>query len=117
MPCFGGAFLFGQITTARGRRPRDSRRDAGGTENLMNIRETLRGALRRIAGMSSAASLGNAEKKRRTLPLPSIFNSYGPPGDIMPKPTAYNLRRFSEIPVPRRAINTIKDRIAGMRWR
>jgi HK97 family phage portal protein len=35
----------------------------------------------------------------------------------MPKPTAYNLRRFSEIPVPRRAINCIKDRIAGMRWR
>ena len=83
----------------------------------MKIAETLRGALRRIAGVSSAASLGNAEKKRRTLPLPSIFNSYGPPGDIMPKPTAYNLRRFSEIPVPRRAINCIKDRIAGMRWR
>src|SRR5580658_6090678 len=83
----------------------------------MNIKETLRGALRRIAGVSSAASLGNAEKKRRTLPLPSIFNSYGPPGDIMPKATAYNLRRFSEIPVPRRAINCIKDRIAGMRWR
>ena len=83
----------------------------------MNIKETLRGALRRIAGVSSAASLGNTEKKRRTLPLPSIFNSYGPPGDIMPKPTAYNLRRFSEIPVPRRAINCIKDRIAGMRWR
>jgi hypothetical protein len=56
----------------------------------MNIKETLRGALRRIAGVSSAASLGSAEKKRRTLPLPSIFNSYGPPGDIMPKPTAYN---------------------------
>ena len=83
----------------------------------MKIAETLRGALRRIAGVSSAASLGTAEKKRRTLPLPSIFNSYGPPGDIMPKPTAYNLRRFSEIPVPRRAINCIKDRIAGMRWR
>jgi hypothetical protein len=28
-----------------------------------------------------------------------------------------NLRRFSETPVARRAINTIKDRIAGMRWR
>src|SRR5712691_12061652 len=85
--------------------------------NLMNIKETLRGAMRRIAGVSSAASLTTAEKKRRTLPLPSIFNSYGAQGDIMPKPTAYNLRRFSETPVPRRAINTIKDRIAGMRWR
>src|SRR6202162_3264034 len=84
----------------------------------MNIKETLRGALRRIAGVSAASSsLAAAEKRRRTLPLPSIFNTYGPPGDSMPKPTAYNLRRFSEIPVPRRAINCIKDRIAGMRWR
>jgi hypothetical protein len=37
--------------------------------------------------------------------------------DAMPKPTPYNLRRFSEIPIARRAINCIKDRIAGMRWR
>src|ERR1700689_4798339 len=35
----------------------------------------------------------------------------------MPKPTPYKLRRFSEIPIARRAINCIKDRIAGMRWR
>jgi hypothetical protein len=35
----------------------------------------------------------------------------------MPKPTPYNLRRFSETPIARRAINCIKDRIAGMRWR
>src|SRR6204780_1835409 len=82
----------------------------------MTIKEKLRGAMRRVAGVSSS-SAETATKKRRTLPLPSIFNSYGPPGDIMPKPTAYNLRRFSEIPVPRRAINCIKDRIAGMRWR
>src|ERR1700691_381986 len=81
----------------------------------MTIKEKLRGAMRRVAGVSSS-SAETATKKRRTLPLPSIFNSYGPPGDIMPKPTAYNLRRFSEIPIARRAINTIKDRIAGMRW-
>jgi hypothetical protein len=49
--------------------------------------------------------------------LPSIFNSYGPLNDAMPKPTPYNLRRFSEMPIARRAINCIKDRIAGMRWR
>ncbi len=93
----------------------------------MKITETLRGALRRMAGVSlgslggglvsGGASAEQLEKKRRTLPLPSIFNAYGPPGEIMPKPTAYNLRRFSEIPVARRAINCIKDRIAGMRWR
>jgi hypothetical protein len=37
--------------------------------------------------------------------------------EAMPKPTPYNLRRFSETPIARRAINCIKDRIAGMRWR
>jgi phage portal protein BeeE len=82
----------------------------------MKITETVRGALRRIAGVSSSSS-ENMERKRRTAALPSIFNSYGPLQDAMPKPTSYNLRRFSEIPIARRAINCIKDRIAGMRWR
>ncbi len=49
--------------------------------------------------------------------IPSIFNTYGNRTDAMPKPSALNLRRFSETPVARKAINTIKDRIAGMRWR
>jgi len=79
----------------------------------MNIAEKLRGAMRRVAGVSSPKS----ETKRRTLPLPSILSTYGPRADVMPKLTPMNLRRFSETPVARRAINTIKDRIAGMRWR
>ena len=84
----------------------------------MKITETLRGAWRRVAGVSSGDSLaGTLRKKRRTSALPSIFNSYGPLSDAMPKPTPYNLRRFSETPIARRAINCIKDRIAGMRWR
>jgi len=85
----------------------------------MNITETLRGAWRRVAGVSAASSSNSMqlEKRRRTSALPSIFNSYGPMNDAMPKPTPYNLRRFSEIPIARRAINCIKDRIAGMRWR
>ncbi len=96
----------------------------------MNIKSTLRGAMRRIAGVSfvnrlavrsglwaSAASEAAANGKRRTVPLPSILNTYGPRPQPMPKPTPMNLRRFSETPVARRAINTIKDRIAGMRWR
>jgi hypothetical protein len=81
----------------------------------MKITETVRGAWRRIAGVSSSAV--TVEKRRRTTPLPSIFNSYGPLNDAMPKPTPYNLRRFSETPIARRAINCIKDRVAGMRWR
>ena len=83
----------------------------------MKITEAVRGAWRRVAGVSSAASPQGIEKKRRTSGLPSIFNSYGPLTEAMPKPTPYNLRRFSETPIARRAINCIKDRIAGMRWR
>lgn len=94
----------------------------------MKITSTLRGAMRRIAGVSflnrmtlsgniQAGSAAKAEGKRRTVPLPSILNTYGPRAEAMPKPTPMNLRRFSETPVARRAINTIKDRIAGMRWR
>jgi len=55
--------------------------------------------------------------------VPSILNSYGwtraraSMSSAIPKPTATNLRRFSELPVARKVINTIKDRIAGMRWR
>ena len=76
----------------------------------MNIRESLRGALRRIAGV-------RALEKRRTQPLPSILSTYSPRADALPKPTPANLRRFAETPIARKAINTIKDRIAGMRWR
>src|SRR5579863_5263607 len=83
----------------------------------MKITEVVRGALRRMAGVSSGSSSMQIEKKRRTSALPSIFNSYGSLNEAMPKPTPYNLRRFSESPIARRAINCIKDRIAGMRWR
>src|SRR5512146_540101 len=76
----------------------------------MNIQATLRGLLRRIAGARSP-------EQRRTLALPSILSPYGPRADLMPKPTPANLRKFAETPIARKAINTIKDRIAGMRWR
>ncbi len=82
----------------------------------MNIREMLRGAMRR-RGEAAPRSLAQAQEKRRTLALPSILNSYGTRTESMPKPTAANLRRFAETPIARKAINTIKDRIAGMRWR
>jgi Phage portal protein len=94
----------------------------------MKITEAVRGAWRRVAGVSAgiselakspllAKAARNGAPGRRTVALPSIFNSYGPLSDAMPKPTPYNLRRFSETPIARRAINCIKDRIAGMRWR
>jgi phage portal protein BeeE len=81
----------------------------------MKITEKLRGAMRRMAGVSVDSA--KAEDKRRTLAVPSILNTYGPRADVAPKPTPTNLRRFGETPVARKVINTIKDRIAGMRWR
>ena len=52
---------------------------------------------------------------RKTIVLPAAMR--GLARQPLPKPTPANLRRFSETPVARKAINTIKDRIAGMRWR
>lgn len=75
----------------------------------MNIPDSLRATLRRLTGRGS-------EPKRRTAALPSILTTHSPRPDLMPKPTPINLRRFAEIPVARRAINSIKDRIAGMKW-
>jgi hypothetical protein len=86
-------------------------------KTIMKITDAVRGAWRRMAGVSSELSDTRLAKRRRTSALPSIFNSYGPLSEAMPKPTPYNLRRFSETPIARRAINCIKDRIAGMRWR
>lgn len=55
-------------------------------------------------------------EKRKTAALPrSLYG--GVRNEAMPKLSPANLRRFAETPVARKAINTIKDRIAGMQWR
>lgn len=63
--------------------------------------------------------LAGKAPQRRTMALPSLLNNYGSrhSAAVLPKPTPYNLRRFAETPIARKAINTIKDRIAGMGWR
>lgn len=53
---------------------------------------------------------------RKTVPLPSVLGPMRPPNALLPKGSPANLRRFAESPVPRRAINVIKDRIASMDW-
>jgi len=73
--------------------------------NPSGIAAWLRRAWRIVAGSEA----------RKTVVLPAS------PRMVMrqplPKPTSFLLRRFSETPVARKAINSIKDRIAGMRWR
>ncbi len=109
----------------------------------MHMPDTLRGALRRIVGTSFAqlrspaalhatsagsftrtgpkpGAVGRPDSARRTVPLPSILTPGAPTlvrAGVMPKPTPANLRRFAEMPIARKAINSIKDRIAGMSWR
>ncbi len=101
----------------------------------MNIREKVRGAWRRAGDLSLSLSLREmlstglfaGRGGRMTVgpgsnlaPFSSpIFPRAGTPAahTLVPKPTPANLRRFSETPVARRAINAIKDRIVGMRWR
>jgi HK97 family phage portal protein len=56
---------------------------------------------------------------RKTEALPAVLGPWRPGAGVanaLPKPTPANLRKFSETPVPRRAINCIKDRIAAMDW-
>src|SRR5436305_7223424 len=76
----------------------------------MNIKESFRGALRRLAG-------ARVPDARKTLALPSRLGPCGGRLENLPKPTPANLRRFAETPIARKAINTVKDRIAGMKWR
>jgi len=98
----------------------------------MKTLAALGGALRRVAGSSllnlhwparrpsAALESSGAESARRTVPLPSIFAPGAPTltrAGVMPKPTPANLRRFAEMPIARKAINSIKDRVAGMHWR
>src|SRR5438874_10028629 len=88
----------------------------------MNIKESVGGAWRRArSGVLARRGQGGAtvqrEMGRKTQALPSILSTYGQRAEAMPKATPVNLRKFSETPVARKAINTIKDRIAGMRWR
>ena len=84
----------------------------------MNIRESFRGLMGRMGGLVSASrNPSYSQNPRRTQPLPSILSPYSARTEALPKPTTANLRRFAETPVARKAINTIKDRIAGMRWR
>jgi HK97 family phage portal protein len=81
----------------------------------MTIKEAVRGLMGRNRTRVSAAA-----DQRRTVALPSILNHYGARqgmNSALPKPTPANLRKFAETPVARKAINTIKDRVAGMRWR
>jgi len=63
------------------------------------------------------AKLGALVEPRKTVPLPSVLTPMSAASQPMPKPTPQNLRRFAETPIARRAINIVKDRVAGMAWR
>ena len=82
----------------------------------MNIAEKLLAPFRR-GGRGVSAEEGVDLKRRRTTGLPAVFRQRTNASDALPKRSPENLRRMAELPIARKAINTIKDRIAGMRWR
>lgn len=106
-----GAFAFGAALSAQhGSRTDSTGKHASTFLDPQNMRTRnhehwLRRAWRLLAGSS--------ERKTIVLPAAAPASRRQP----LPKPTPANLRRFSETPVARKAINTIKDRIAGMKWR
>ena len=104
----------------------------------MDIISRVRGALRRVGEVSLrewlSTNLFAGGDGRRTAGAGSNLAPFASPGfgrggvpgsrsgasashNLIPKPSPANLRRFAETPVARRAINVIKDRIVGMRWR
>jgi HK97 family phage portal protein len=85
----------------------------------MKIGEMIWEPVRR-AGVRMLGSREAPAPKRKTAPLPSVLQTLGTFGaraELLPKKTPEALRRFAETPVARKAINTIKDRVAGMNWR
>jgi phage portal protein BeeE len=87
----------------------------------MGLGRSVRDLWERVTGVDAAGDQG--ERKTAVAPLsviPYLAPCVGPGGtrmNVVPKATAVNLRRFAEMPVARRAINVIKDRIACMDWR
>ncbi len=68
------------------------------------------------SGTKSEPEPQEPQAKRKTAPLPSILQPYSGTSRAVPKLTPANLRRFAETPVPRRAINVIKDKVASLDW-
>ncbi|WP_047490956.1 phage portal protein [Terriglobus sp. TAA 43] len=80
----------------------------------MGVVERVRGAMRGWKGDVDATGEG----QRKTQMLPAVLSPWRPGASVnaLPKPTPANLRRFAEMPMARRAINVVKDRIASMDW-
>ena len=88
----------------------------------MSLGERVKGAWQVLSGVEAQARDARRrfakEADRKTAPLPSVLTPYRGinQAGTVPKPTAANLRRFAEMPVARRAITLVKDRIATMEW-
>jgi hypothetical protein len=71
---------------------------------------------REIAAVKSGA-FANTIVDRRSWQYPYIPEALHRLNQPILKNTPYNLRRFSETPIPRRAVNLIKNALLALRWR
>ena len=92
-------------------------------QTLQRVVAPVRAGTMETAAMEAGAADSTAKRKTAALPLmlpalmqPGMMGTYRPGNEPLPKPSPINLRKFAETPAPRRAINIIKDRIAGMDW-
>jgi hypothetical protein len=94
------------------------RRDGKGPVFRVSVAESIQHVWKRWTGNIGAGAEPEAlpAAPRKTVALPSILGPYQAPANLLPKPTPVNLRRFAETPLPRRAINVIKDRISSLDW-
>jgi phage portal protein BeeE len=87
-------------------------------EGGMGVGAAVRELWERVTGVEAAGERKTAVAPQSMLPY---LSPYAGPGGVrmavVPKANAVNLRRFAEMPVARRAINVIKDRVACMDWR
>lgn len=81
----------------------------------MKMPDAVRNFWTRSEAGGSAKAI-EASTTRKTAALPSILQPYTGSSRALPKVTPANLRRFAETPVPRRAINVIKDKVASLDW-
>ena len=86
-------------------------------DSMQQVVRRGRAAVGSWRGDVAESVAAEATATRKTEALPAVLGPWRPrTGETLPKPSPANLRKFAETPVPRRAINCIKDRIVAMDW-
>ena len=87
--------------------------------DAVSVAETVQRWWGGRAGETALEAAEDGQVRRKSRPLPTLLQPYGAgvgTHRALPKVTPAQLRRFAELPVARRAINIIKDRVTSLDW-